>query len=126
MPTTKFIYYPITNEGKLGEEVKGLRIYRALDTIKQRMIRKGKTKLGVPETEGIAGVIFERMMRFLFIHTGIEVYIYKGKDAGKSSAEQANIEKRYRKKKAEKKRGKRTQKSERRDADSKNTNMRTC
>ncbi|KAK9753825.1 hypothetical protein QE152_g1724 [Popillia japonica] len=74
----RFLYYPIIGDGNLKNAANDEDMYHVLETIKQLMIQARKTKLVVPEMEGVAGIVFNRVVRYLIFRTNISVNAYTG------------------------------------------------
>lgn len=74
--TERGIYYPVLLEDKqnLAEDET---TFKALQLIKQHILKRGKTELAVPELDGVEGVMFMRILEYLFAESNIVVKMYR-------------------------------------------------
>ncbi|KAJ8963586.1 hypothetical protein NQ314_005534 [Rhamnusium bicolor] len=87
------IYYPILTNGETDEEAEDRLVFRTIKAIMEHMTSKKRTKLAIPEMDGVLGSIIIRMMEFLFADTSIQIYLYKTEDTQKKTTEQTVVNK---------------------------------
>lgn len=73
------IYYPILSEGGFHEEAEDQIMFQALHKVKQLALKRGKTELAVPELQGVGGMMFARMLEYLFANSEVTIKMYKYK-----------------------------------------------
>lgn len=71
------IYCPILMEGEQIDAMLDEDAFQTLKTIKMQMNEHGVSKLAVPEIAGVAGVMINRMLEYLFVDANIEIYVFK-------------------------------------------------
>lgn len=76
--TTRDIYYPIITRVEKVEEADDKDVFKSLKAVKSIVLKQQKkNKLAVPEMEGIGGIVFMRIMEYLFADTGVQITMYK-------------------------------------------------
>ncbi|KAG5889782.1 hypothetical protein JTB14_036398 [Gonioctena quinquepunctata] len=71
------IYYPITTDDMSNGEAEDVDVFQCIEKIRNHILANQKLKVAVPEMEGIGGVMFERIIKYLFVNTNVEVRMYK-------------------------------------------------
>lgn len=74
---TRWIYYPILSEETSECNNKDGDLFRSLNEIKCQAVNQKRTKLVIPQIEGVTGHIITRMLEFLFVDTNIQIAICK-------------------------------------------------
>lgn len=80
--TTRWIYYPIISEKSSNSDSEDILLFNALANIKEKIVQNNRTYVAFPETDNVLGVVFTRMITFLFANTPIQIYKYAS-SAGK-------------------------------------------
>lgn len=84
------IYYPIISDGYTHKQAEDKNIFQSLVNTKELVLKHKKTKLAVPQLEGVEGTMFMRMLEYLFADTGVTVTIYKQTEAPKTAIKPVN------------------------------------
>lgn len=74
---TREVHYPIIYQSKKSEQIDDYRIFEMLADIKAHMTTHNRTKLAIPELEGVDGIILYRMVRYLFSDSVIQLVAHK-------------------------------------------------
>lgn len=75
--TYRHIYYPIFSSTEKIEDARDEHIFLCAQEILTYMARQGRTKLAVPDTESVTGVVFVRMLTFLTANTDTEIAVFE-------------------------------------------------
>ncbi|KAG5886320.1 hypothetical protein JTB14_034783 [Gonioctena quinquepunctata] len=78
------IYYPITTDDMSNREAEDVDVFQCIEKIRNHILANQKLKVAVPEMEGIGGVMFERIIKYLFVNTNVEVRMYKPANSQKN------------------------------------------
>ncbi|KAG5877473.1 hypothetical protein JTB14_029407 [Gonioctena quinquepunctata] len=70
------IYYPITGDEGERAEVEDETLFQAMEKIKSHMVRQKKTVLAVPELDGIGGIMFTRILEYIFADSEVQITMY--------------------------------------------------
>lgn len=73
---TRGIYYPIITEGEAWEKVEDETLFKALKELKEEIINNDTRIIAFPEMEGVSGIIYKRMIEYLYADTGVEIKMY--------------------------------------------------
>ncbi|KAG5881215.1 hypothetical protein JTB14_037062 [Gonioctena quinquepunctata] len=73
---TRSIYYPITGDEGERVEVEDETLFQAMEKIKSHIVRQRKTALAVPELDGIGGIMFTRILEYIFADSEIQITMY--------------------------------------------------
>ncbi|KAG5885824.1 hypothetical protein JTB14_017194 [Gonioctena quinquepunctata] len=71
------IYYPITTDDMRNGGAEDVDVFQCIEKIRNHILANQKLKVAVPEMEGIGGVMFERIIKYFFVNTNVEVRMYK-------------------------------------------------
>ncbi|KAG5874769.1 hypothetical protein JTB14_001158 [Gonioctena quinquepunctata] len=70
------IYYPITGDEGERVEVEDETLFQAMEKIKSHMVRQKKTAPAVPELDGIEGILFTRILEYIFADSEVQITMY--------------------------------------------------
>ncbi|KAG5860871.1 hypothetical protein JTB14_027017 [Gonioctena quinquepunctata] len=73
----RYIYYPITTDGIGTKEVEDIDVFQSIVQIRNHILKNKKTKVALPELNGVGGMMLGRIVEYLFVNTNVEVKIYK-------------------------------------------------
>ncbi|KAG5877417.1 hypothetical protein JTB14_021384 [Gonioctena quinquepunctata] len=73
----RYIYYPITTDGIGTKEAEDIDVFQSIVQIRNHILKNKKTKVALPELNGVGGMMLGRIVEYLFVNTNVEVKIYK-------------------------------------------------
>ncbi|KAG5891622.1 hypothetical protein JTB14_037134 [Gonioctena quinquepunctata] len=73
----RYIYYPITTDGIGTKEAEDIDVFQSIVQIRNHILENKKTKVALPELNGVGGMMLGRIEEYLFVNTNVEVKMYK-------------------------------------------------
>ncbi|KAG5867457.1 hypothetical protein JTB14_026503 [Gonioctena quinquepunctata] len=73
----RYIYYPITTDAIGTNEAEDIDVFQSIVQIRNHILKNKKTKVGLPELNGVGGMMLDRIVENLFVNTNVEVKMYK-------------------------------------------------
>lgn len=74
---TRNIYYPIIEDGVAWEKVDDKVLFQSIQKLKKDVLRDEISSIAIPEISNVNGLIFKRIVEYLFADSGVEISMYR-------------------------------------------------
>lgn len=74
---TRRIYYPVIEDGTAWEKVDDRILFQAVQKLKEDILRNEVTSIAIPEINNVNGLVFKRIVEYMFADTGVQILMYR-------------------------------------------------